>query len=608
MRLRVAIFLAVVCLSLVVFSCRRNQPTLVDANRAPDTELWYSPPDSSESDYLVHLYWRGLDVDGVAVRYIWTITDTLLPPSLDWDPSTRIRDFRRGRITTRNDSVFSFTAFRDVSGVGVKKNRQAFHISAIDDNGVIDPSPARVQFIATVETLPTLRFLTKTASAPQKMYNPNDIDTVGMYRPFEISYRGFTNNGVLQGYRFFPLTTGVTLDGQDEWTDDLSDTLIVFSNSGVDTLPSGEMKLAAQCVDDAGAQSVVDAAGFTQGVARMVVNFEPDTRIFAVLNTYFKGNVGFVDTVRFGPGVPTDTVPFASWVKLIYNGWDDSRDSSRCTDVDDRCIKYQLQYTRTAQLGGGPSEGGSTIQSTIRWLPDDAEDSQPGSTSDSTSLNIGSEQYAIRVRSIDEYGKPDGTPDEVKVLGNFKPTLDLHGVQGYDGNIVPPGDTLVWSWSNPAKTTVDTSDPLDIQFVKTFYFVVRGAGHDHPKERDGAGIKSWLYTFRRTDDPSIIQKFAHAGAWTDGKTVNAFADTFKLVVRYPLNTDPTGDIARSMLPSYFNKGYTFSLRGRDLASTQRFDQIIWLYGEPVTQNSFNTSTLGRLTGWRSYDFFFAMKD
>ncbi len=66
MKLRVAVFLLVVCLSVVVFSCRRNQPSLVDANRPPDTELWYAPLDSTEYEWNVHLYWRGVDGDGIA--------------------------------------------------------------------------------------------------------------------------------------------------------------------------------------------------------------------------------------------------------------------------------------------------------------------------------------------------------------------------------------------------------------------------------------------------------------------------------------------------------------------------------------------------------------
>jgi hypothetical protein len=87
MKLRVGFFLLVVCLTVVLHSCRRNQPTLVDANRAPETEVWYAPPDSTEYEYLVHVYWRGTDRDGTVTRYIWTIKDSITPPPLGWNCS-----------------------------------------------------------------------------------------------------------------------------------------------------------------------------------------------------------------------------------------------------------------------------------------------------------------------------------------------------------------------------------------------------------------------------------------------------------------------------------------------------------------------------------------
>ena len=212
MKLRVAAFLLLVCLSVVVFSCRRNQPSLVDSNRPPDTELWYAPMDSTEYEWNVHLYWRGVDSDGIAQRYIWTITDTLeVDPLLRWNPSERISDFRLGRVTGRTDSVIAFTAYTNVAGVGLRKNRQAFHVAAIDDNGVIDPTPAVVEFVATVGQLPSVSFsLTVTEIAEEggtpvvttKPYNPAVLDTVGMFRPLAISYRGKTANGLLTGYKY----------------------------------------------------------------------------------------------------------------------------------------------------------------------------------------------------------------------------------------------------------------------------------------------------------------------------------------------------------------------------------------------------------------------
>lgn len=611
MRLRVAIFVVLASLTVAVFSCRRNQPSLVDANRAPETELWYTPPDSSEYDYLVHLYWRGVDADGIVVRYIWTITDTLIDPALDWDPSTRIRDFRRGHVTSRTDSVFSFTAFRNVAGVGLKKNRQAFHISAIDDNGVIDPTPARIEFVATVQQLPILRFLSLLQGQPPKLYNPNAIDTVGMYRPFSVSYRGKTTNGVITGYRFFPLTSGVFLEGANEWTEDLSDTLRVFPNVGPDALPSGELRLAAQCRDQAGAESEVDAARFTKGVYRMVVNFEPDTEIFQIINTYFKNNTAFIDTVDFSDPANPDTIPYNSWIKLSYRGWDNPADSSVCQEPDNKCIAFQLQYKRRAEADGGPANGGATIESTVRWLPDQPEDSDPFGTTDTTSMSIGTESYEIRVRSVDEYGKPDGTPAVASVIGNHSPSLDSFSLENYDGTVIADGDTMYWDWMRPANftglpiDTLDFSNPTDPFVVREFYFKMKATGHDHPTET--TGVRSWRYIFRDVNT-GALQKFARSGVWTDGVQIDRFEDTFRAQFRYSLLRDPGGHQALAQLPNYFNRLFNYTMVGRDTKSTDEFEQFIWLLGEKVRQNQYNSSILGRWTEQGNSQFVLKMVD
>ncbi len=302
MKLRAALVLILVCVAAIVFSCRRNQPSLVDANRAPDTELWYAPPDSTEYEYLVHLYWRGVDQDGIAVRYIWTITDTIVPGQLGWDPSQRIRDFRSGHLTTGTDSVFSFTAFRDVGGVGLKKNRQAFHIAAIDDNGVIDPSPARIEFVATVETLPKMKFVTSVTrvdggvrTVTTRAHDPAAIDTVGMFRPFAIFYQGSTVNGSVRESRFFPLTADVIIPGADVWTGVPTDFLAAdVLDTNVTAIPVGDGSLflpdqivLVQSVDpQTGAASsenmrVVDVLGNTLEVDRGFGNTQEQDSLFA---------------------------------------------------------------------------------------------------------------------------------------------------------------------------------------------------------------------------------------------------------------------------------------------------------------------------------------
>jgi hypothetical protein len=497
--------------------------------------------------------------------------------------------------------------------VGIKKNRQAFYIAAIDDNGVIDPFPDAIEFVATVGKLPEIRFTTSITrigdgvqTTVTKPFNPTELDTVGMFRPFSISYSGTTTNGEIRAYRFFPLTADVSLEGENEWTEDLSDTLRLFPNEGPDALPSGRLRLAAQVRDDAGAESPVDAGQFRTGVCQLVVNFEPDTEIFKVFNTYFVGGNTIVDTVDFEDNEP-DTLPYNSWVTLFYRGWDSPYDSSLCQDVANKCIKYQLQYTREGEIDGGPSHGGTTIRSTIRWLPEDGEDNNPFGTTDSTSMTVGSETYNIRARAIDEYEKPDGTPDDVTVTGNFTPTIDSYNLQNYDGTVAGDGDTLVWDWWNPANfkggftDTLDLTDPTNPVVVKEFYLVVNGAGHDHPKEPDGSGVKSWLYLFRRVSTGKL-EKLSRSGFWTDGLTVNAYADTIRLVRRYPWTPlDPAAEIeAFASLPGYLNQEYDFTIRGRDFALADVYEQFIFLNtgagAEKIRLNAYNTSVLSRWTG------------
>jgi hypothetical protein len=622
MKLRVGFFLFVVCVTVVLHSCRRNQPTLVDANRAPDTEVWYAPPDSTEYQYLVHVYWRGVDRDGVVTRYIWTIKDSITPPPLGWNPAERIRDLRQGHFTTRTDSIFSFTAFRNVGGVGLKKNRQAFYISAIDDNGVYDPFPAAVEFIATVDKLPKIVFETEitkvlngNVTKEKKLFDPAELDTVGMFRPFNIYYSGSTVNGEIRAYKFFPLTSSVSIPNSDVWTEDLTDTLREFSNVDADAIPSGRLRLAAQVRDDAGAESRVDAGQFREGVCQIVVNYEPDTDIFGVTNTFFRGGTTVVDSVNFEDSEP-DTVPYNSWVTLFYQGWDNPYDSSLCADVVNECIAYQVQYTRVGNIDGGPAEGGSVVSSTVRWLPEDGEDNNPFGTPDSTSLTLGCEVYDIRVRSVDEYEKPDGTPAEVSITGSFTPVLDDVALVNFDGTIAGDGDTLTWDYWNPANykssplDTLDFSNPIDPQVVKQFFFVISATGHDSPKEQDGAGVKGWLYTFRRTDT-GTVERLKTSGFWADGVTVNVLADTIQLNRRYALFPPESWMDDYAALPGYLNTEYDFTTRGRDLRLADVYAQFMYVDSGAgsikLRLNAYNASVLARWTESMGQRFYLAMK-
>jgi hypothetical protein len=219
---------------------------------------------------------------------------------------------------------------------------------------------------------------------------------------------------------------------------------------------------------------------------------------------------------------------------------------------------------------------------------------------DSTSINIGSAEYLVRIRSVDEFGRPDLTPAGVRIVGNFVPTLDDISIERHDGTLAGDEDSVVWDWWNPANYHGSISDTLEIEppniwVVKEYFFLINGTGHDHPKEGNNAGVKSWFYNFKRSDDPSFIQPLAQSGMWTDGLAVNSLSDTVWLKVKYSYTDDPGGSIAFAALPDWVHQSYNLSIRGRDTGSADRFNQYMFVDSQRRWLNDYNTSAMGRAT-------------
>ena len=610
--------LLAVCSSVIAVSCRRQQPSLVDRNQSPDTQLWYAPPDSTDYEYLVHMYWRGVDGDGTTARYIWTIQDSLVAGEATWNPSASISDYRQGRVTSRTDSIFTFTAYKNVAGVGVRKNRQAFYVASIDDNGVIDPTPAAVEFVATIGELPEIRFVVyPDGTTPHAYANRTPpADTVGMFKPFAISYHGLTANGQLRGYQYFPLSTTITIPGQNLWTEDLSDTLRQFPNTGAAALPAGVFKFAAQCIDDANAESQIDAGQFTRGVAQVVVNFDPDTRITAVRNWHISSQTGNDTTivVNFADAVP-DTVPNRSWTYYEYNGRDDVRDTWACSVTDpDKCIDFQLKYQATQSSGSLEDSG---------WLPRNGRhDSDANSATDSNTVYSASVDYEWFVRAIDENGTEDGTPPSFKLVGNFQPifhnaTMTDHLGDALNLSIV---DTLTWDFDNPEFYDEDVAG---YNYEKRFSWTIGATGRDNPKDPAGSSIQSWRYFVFSDYTPGTGNNVGSGTFWPLGRAgnswfaavaLNTMLDRFELIVRY---NDEDGDDLFNNLPGYMNQVLTIVLYGRDSRSTGGGSYLQKVYWDAVppnqpagsgvstenTLNTFDVSVNGRETPKKVWSFY-----
>jgi hypothetical protein len=130
--------------------------------------------------------------------------------------------------------------------------------------------------------------------------------------------------------------------------------------------------------------------------------------------------------------------------------------------------------------------------------------------------------------------------------------------------------------------------------TKTFYFVIGATGHDHPKERPGAGVYSWYYEFKNVGVAGTT-RFARSDRWIDGATVNALSDTFTWVAVYP-ESDVSGDeIFVNNPPEWNDKSYDFSIIGRDLPGSEEFLQKLFVNGQDFLINQYVTGEMGRWT-------------
>lgn len=331
----------------------------------------------------------------------------------------------------------------------------------------------------------------------------------------------------------------------------------------------------------------------------------PDTEIMSVVNTYVTAAGTFSDILDVTDGVP-DTVPYGSSITFAYKGIATPQGDNLCNDEINECLRYQVNYTCSSERNPG-------VYNTIAWRPFDPADGNLAGVLDSTALNVGSVDYAVRARSVDQFDRADVSPATIAFVGNFPPTLDSHSVINYDGTIVADGDTVVWDWWRPANfhgaesDTLDTSG-LDTLVIKTFYFVVGAAGHDHAKEAVGSGVKSWKYSFREVGTvPPVFHPFARADLFVDGLMLNELADTAWVTFRYRPASDPGGTSILNNLPGYLNKEYDHTIIGQDLSTLEEFEQRLFYSGGLQLVNSYNTAAFGKWTAEGQQRFFLKLQ-
>ncbi|HET9251584.1 MAG TPA: hypothetical protein VFP58_05650 [Candidatus Eisenbacteria bacterium] len=121
---------------------------------APETELTYAPIPGDTTAFRVRFYWTGTDKDGEVVRFRYAIDADSMRPSREWT------------TTTAKDTTFLFLVdpVTEIRG-------HAFQIAAEDNEGRIDPTPARRYFSA--KTRPPTSEIERGPAAYNPLVGPN---------------------------------------------------------------------------------------------------------------------------------------------------------------------------------------------------------------------------------------------------------------------------------------------------------------------------------------------------------------------------------------------------------------------------------------------------
>ncbi|MFQ5600078.1 MAG: hypothetical protein ACE5G2_05950 [Candidatus Krumholzibacteriia bacterium] len=644
----VGIVLLVALLGLAL-GCRREVAPLFRSNVPPETTLTIIAEESTLAFYRYHVYWRGEDRDGEAVRYFYAITDTLSRNEEEnWDPSLA-DDRDRGRFTTKTDSVFLFD-----SAVG----RQAFNIVAIDDFGEMDPTPARAFFRIVDNGLPRIQFIDVTAYKEGLVPCASaDPCTVPTFTDFKVRFSGTTRNGFTTGYTwqiappnwepsgdrcdtcFVDAHRDTTvLDAQGDTLWSLArDTVSVFVRSDRDDpVDPGRFPFRTRVRDDARLMSLLSA-----GERLINVNYDPDTRLYRIPECQCPNAppdcdggsmvplgwvTGFGETVEFPlsewrPFCPGDTIPNFATVTFYARGWDDPRDEANDPAIGLLETEYRFRFEAETSRFSNRNQEFSFPAKPAQDLPLPGGGTFRGAAISWTTCPL---DYKLEASSVDEQAKVDGTPDSLVFHVGGAPTIDSVSVPavmvfmpacGQLGPLCPnPSD---YEFGPDTLVVVGIHPDVDTLGTNNFVLPFKAWAHDHPRDRDPEAqydvtrvgrIRAWRFSFdcvNQPGEPPCQDVQIHSeDNWrreergeSDPQNQEVFDENLMVLDVeldvVPLDVFPFG---RAVLKLTRSKGpYEFTLEGRDTADLGQRCSYPLSLSEPREYFDLDISSLGRTT-------------
>ncbi len=400
---------------LILAGCEDDEGVRPDINRPPETTLAVAPAPGSEVFHKYRVNWVGTDRDGVVERYrIATMPEEALYGGLT-DPED-IEAFLFDILfdednpggtwfeTDTTESLFVFAADSPNS------KKHSLYISAIDNEGKLDLSPAATNFMAIDYGLPQVQIYISSNVDPVWKPATTSAYTLPAWNDGEnvevrIKWEGSDPDGTIEQWLY-------RLDSSAERSLPATQDSLAFLYVPGFPLQSDiwigfhEFKLVG--IDDANARS-------DDFLARFTINYDPDTYIDSIWAFRVSKQDVVPEVLIYPSDGPIDPIWHFGRIRFKFHGYD--RDDRPDTTISPKFFTWRVKGTLIAS---SPTWVSRPTGEYIDGQPVYADTVKAGYELDTDS------PLQLLIRSRDELGTIDGTPASVSLTVNYSP--EIHSI------------------------------------------------------------------------------------------------------------------------------------------------------------------------------------